>query len=119
MLEFRPSPEFNYEAGKYKLINLRLFANGSSDVSFITPGDNDPYDDFGDATVSGHTDHQGQMMRLSSSIDIESRLTIGCTGALLTYMARRKAVRNPADNVDANNSFCICTVDMFSLRGMM
>ena len=119
MLEFRPSPEFNYEAGKYKLINLHLFANGSSDVSFITPGDNDPYDDLGDATDAGHTDCRSQMMRLSSSIDIESRLTIGCAGALLTYMARRKAIRNLPDNVDANNSFCICTVEMFSLRGMM
>ena len=119
MLEFRPSPEFNYEAGKYKLINLHLFANGSSDVSFITPGDSDLYDDFGDVTDAGHTDYRGQMMRLSSSIDIESRSTIGCAGALLTYMARRKAIRNLPDNVDAKRSFCICTVEMFSLRGMM
>ena len=119
MLEFRPSPEFSYESGKYKLINLRLFANGSSDVSFITPGDNDPCDNFGDATSAGHTDCRGQTMRLASSIDIESRLTIGCAGALLTYMARRKAIRNLPDSFDANNSFCICTVEMFSLRDMM
>lgn len=119
VLEFRPSPEFNYESGKNKLINLRLFANSSSDVSFITPGDNDPCDDFGDATNAGHTDRRGQMMRLASSIDIESRLTIGCAGALLTYMARRKAIRNLPDSFDANNSFCIYTVEMFSLRNMM
>lgn len=119
MLEFRPSPEFNYDAGKYKLINLRLFADGSPEVSFITPGDDDSYDDYGDGTGVGYTGRQGQLLRLSASIDMESRLTIGCAGALLTYVARRKAVEHRPNDVDANNSFRISTIEMFSLKGIM
>ena len=119
MLEFRPSPEFNYDAGKNKLINLRLFADCSSEVSFITLGDDDPYDDYGDGSGEGYRGRHGQLLKLSASIDMESRLTIGCTGALLTYVARRKAVDYFPADTNANKSFCISTIDMFSLRGTM
>lgn len=119
MLEFRPSPEFNYDAGKNKLINLRLLADDSLEISFITPGDTDSYDDYGDGTGAGYTGRQGKLLRLSASIDMESRLTIGCAGALLTYVARRKAVEHLPGDVNANKSFGISTIEMFSLEGMM
>ena len=118
-LEFRPSPEFNYDAGKSKLVNLHLFANGSSEVSFTTPGDNDPYDENGDGTNAGYTSRQGQLLKLSASIDMESRLTIGCAGALLTYMARRKAVEHVHDDNKANNAFRISQLEMFTLKDTM
>ena len=119
MLEFRPSSEFNYDAGKTKLINLRLFAECSSEVAFLTPGDDDPYDDYGDGIGKGYTGRQGQLLKLSASIDIESRLTIGCTGALLTYIARRKAVEYPPGDTRANPAFSISSIEMFSLKGVM
>ena len=119
VLEFRPSPEFNYDAGKNKLMNLNIFADGSSKVSFSTPGDNDPYDDYGRDTDVGYTGRQGQLLRLSASVDMESRLTIGCAGALLTYVARRKVVEYLPADTNANKSFCISTIEMFSLRGTM
>lgn len=118
-LEFRPSSEFNYDAGKNKLINLRLFADGSPEVSFITPGDDDPYDDYGSGADAGYTGRQGQLLRLSASINMESRLTIGCACALLTYVARRKAVEQLPDDINANNLFRFSTIEMFSLKGMM
>ncbi len=119
MLEFRPSPEFNYEVGKNKLINLQPFVDGSPEVSFITPGNDDHYDDYSNGTGTGYTGRQGQLLRLSASIDMESRLTIGCAGALLTYVARRKAVEYLPGDIDANKSFRISTIEMFSLKGMM
>lgn len=119
MLEFRPSPEFSYDAGKTKLMNLHLFAEGSSEVSFITPGDNDPYDDYSNGTDAGYTGRRGEMLRLSASIDMESRLTIGCAGALLTYLARRKAVELSPDDVNTNNSFYISTLEMFTMKDTM
>lgn len=119
LLEFRPSPEFNYDAGKNKLINLRLFAECSSEVSFLTPGDDDPYDDYGDGTGKGYAGRQGQLLKLSASIDMESRLTIGCTGALLTYIARRKAVEYLPGDTQASKLFSISTIEMFSLKGIM
>ena len=120
VLEFRPSPEFDYEAGKCKLLNLHLFADGSSDVSFTTPSDNDPYNDYAEGgNHAGYTGRQGQLLRLSASIDIESRLTIGCAGALLTYVARRKAVERVPDDIDANSSFRVTRLQMFTLKETM
>ncbi|KAF6234396.1 hypothetical protein HO173_007429 [Letharia columbiana] len=119
VLEIRPSQEFSYDAGKNKLINLRLFADGSPEISFITPADNDPYDDYGEGIGAGYTGRQGQLLRLSASIDIESRLTIGCAGALLTYVTRRKAVKYLPNDVNPGNSFRISTIEMFSLKGIM
>lgn len=119
MLEFRPSTEFNHDAGKNKLINLGLSTDGNPKISFITPGDNDPFDDYGDGTAVGYTSRQGQLLKISASIDMESRLTIGCAGALLTYVARRKAVENLPDEVNATDLFRISTIEMFSLKGTM
>ena len=119
VLEFRPFPEFNYDAGKNKLMNLNIFADGSSKVSFSTPGDNDPYDDYGRGTDVGYTGRQGQLLRLSASVDMESRLTIGCAGALLTYVARRKAVEPVPDDNNASNSFYISKIQIFTLKDMM
>ena len=119
VLEFRPSPEFDYEAGKSKLLNLHLFADGSSEVSFTTPGDSDPYNDYGDSNDAGYTGRQGQLLRLSASIDMESRLTIGCAGALLTYVARRKAVERVPTDINANSSFRVSKLQMFTLKETM
>ncbi len=119
MLEFRPSPEFSFDAGKTKLMNLNLFANSSCEVSFITPGDDDAYDGHGNGTEAGYTDRQGQLLRLSASIDMGSRMTIGCAGALLTYVARRKAVEYVPDDVYAKNSFRISALEVFSLQDTM
>ena len=122
MLEFRPSPEFNYDTGKNKLMNLDLFAKSSSEVSFITPGDNGDYDDSGDGTDTGYTARQGRLLRLSASVDMESRLTIGCAGALLTYVARRKAIEYVPDDVYdvyASNSFRVSVLEMFSMKNTM
>ena len=119
MLETRPSPEFGYEAGKNKLVNLRLRSDDASQVSFITPGDTDAYDDRDGRNGAGYTVRQGKLLRLSGKIDIDSRLTIGCAGAVITYLQRRKAVEYLPGDVDANLAFHISAVEMFSLAGFM
>ena len=119
MLEFRPSPEFNYDAGKNKLMNLHLFTDANSEVSLSTPGDNDSHNNHGEDTDAGYTGRRGQLLRLSASIDMESRLTIGCAGALLTYMARRKAVEYAPGDVYTTDLFQISALEVFSLRNTM
>ena len=119
VLESRPSPEFNYDAGKNKLMNLDLFADGSSEISFITPGHDDPYDDNGGGTDAGYTRRQDELLKLSASIDMESHLSIGCAGALLTYLTRRKAVEHVSDDINTNNTFYISTLEMFTLKDTM
>ncbi|KAL9127109.1 MAG: hypothetical protein Q9217_003959 [Psora testacea] len=92
VLEYRPSTEFAYEAGKKKLVNLRIAAFNELNASFITPGDCANYKDPTDGEELGFTARQGNLLKLSATIDMESRLTIGCVGALLTYVERKKAI---------------------------
>lgn len=118
IIESRPSPEFSYEAGKNKLINLNLSTDGGPDVSFITPGYDDAYETYGRGNEAGFTGRQGKLLRLSAWIDMESRLTVGCACALLTYVGRRQVVENLPDGTAAG-TFSIVSIEMFSLQGMM
>lgn len=119
LLEYRPSPEFSYEGGKNKLINLRFLADGGPEMSFTTPGDNNLYDEYNDGSRNDKTGRQGQLLRLSAWIDMDSRLTVGCAGALLTYVGRRKAVEYLPGNASASNTFRISNIETFTLKGMM
>lgn len=119
IIESRPSPEFSYEAGKNKLVNLNLSTDGGPEVSFITPSYDDAYETYGEGNQPGFTGRQGKLLRLSAWIDMESRLTVGCAGALLTYVGRRKAVECLPNTGAVSTSFGISSVEMFSLQGMM
>ena len=115
----RPSPEFNYESGKNKLVNLRIGSDVGPRVNFVTPGDADAYDEYNDGTGGGFAGRQGQLLRLSGWIDVESRLTVGCAGAVLTYLQRRKAVQYLPGDIDSELAYRVSTIEMFSLSGMM
>ncbi len=119
VLEFRPSPEFDYDAGKKKLINVQLASDAGTRVIFLTPGENEGYEDDEDGNKLGLTNRQGKVLKLSSLVDMDSRLSIGCAGAVLTYIGRRKAVEYLPAGVNANSSFRISTVETFSIKDTM
>lgn len=80
---------------------------------------NDSFGDYEDGNEVGCTSRQGRLLRLSAWIDMESRLSVRCAGALLTYIGRRKAVEYLPNDTDAVASFRISTIEMFSLKGQM
>jgi DNA mismatch repair protein MSH5 len=77
VLDSRPSPEFQFDAAKNKLINLDIAAEHGPEIVFTTPGD-----DLisGAAHGQGHIDsgvgRQGKLMRLAGWMDLDSRLTV-------------------------------------------
>ena len=115
----RPSPEFGYESGKNKLINLRIGSDVGPRVTFITPDDVDAYNDYGGGGEADFVGRQGQLLRLSGWIDVESRLTVGCAGAVLTYLQRRKTVQYLPGDIDSELAYRVSAIEMFSLSGMM
>ncbi|KAF2471929.1 uncharacterized protein BDR25DRAFT_366675 [Lindgomyces ingoldianus] len=116
LLEVRPPSEFAYETAKSKLVHLRIGEGDGPQVTFVVPGDVVAADGFDEDDV---TRHQGQLLRLSGWVDMESRLTVGCAGALLSYLQRRRtAAYLPGDNA-AYLMFRISTLEMFSLRDTM
>ncbi|TKA69375.1 hypothetical protein B0A55_06164, partial [Friedmanniomyces simplex] len=102
-----------------KLVNLRLGQQGGPRVTFVVPGDvTAEHEDFNNPEA-GFAGRQGQLLRLSGWINVESRTTVGCAGAVLSYLQRRRTTSYlPGDQASAA-TFRIATVEMFSLSGSM
>lgn len=118
-VDIRPSQEFGYEAAKTKLVNLESIVASGESPSFLVPGDASTYEDEQDHENLGSTNRQGKLLRLSSCIDFESRIGVGCMGAILTYLQRRRAADYLPEDPDAQWAFRVRTLDMFSLRDTM
>ncbi|MCJ1249396.1 MutS protein msh5 [Trapelia coarctata] len=119
IIDIRSSPEFNYEAGKRKLVDIRTLKRARSLADFVVPGEDTSYEEYGEGYETGFTRHQGKLLRLSGSIDLESQISVGCAGAVLTYLQRRRAVQYLPGDEDAARSFQISAIEMFTLDGIM
>jgi len=117
-VELRPSSEFNHEAGKNKLINVHL-PSDDGHPNFITPGNADNYEGYDEKYQAGFTGRQGKFLRLSGRVDLESRLSVGCACAVLSFLSRRKAVEYLPGDADANLACRILTIESFSLEETM
>lgn len=86
----------------------------------ITPDNNNyHYDGYEDQSEPGSTGRYGKLLRLSGRVDLESRLSIGCCGAVLTYLSRRKAVQFLPGDLAADLAFRVSTMEMFNLHNTM
>lgn len=117
MLETRPSSEFSYYGGKSKLANLRTGPDAEAQAVLKTPGDIDTYDECADSI--GCTGHQGNLLKLSAKIDLESQLTIGCAGAVLAHLQRKRAAQYLPGDEAAHSAFQVSAIAMFNLDGFM
>ncbi|KAI1197518.1 muts domain V-domain-containing protein [Nemania serpens] len=109
------SVDFRYEAGKNKLLDLCLGMDGPQTMLYTTVVD--------DAVPEADGHHsrgsrQGHLMRLATFIDLDSQLTIGCAGAVLTDIQRRRTTHYLPNDPDAL-AFEIRSVEMFSLFNSM
>jgi DNA mismatch repair protein MSH5 len=119
LLECRPNAEFGYDASRKKLVNLRIGQHNGPRVTFVVPGDVMPQ--IGSRAVDDYEqqDRQGQLLRLSGWINLESRMTVGCAGAVLSYIQRRRATSYLPHDGDALGMFRVGTIEMFSLAESM
>lgn len=101
------------------MLSLSLFDNCCSLSALMTPGENDIYEEYKNNNGVGYTDRQGKLLKLSAAIDMDSRLAVGCAGAVLTYIGRRKAVEHLPGDLNANSLFRISKVERFSIKDTM
>lgn len=118
LLECRPATEFGYETCRKKLMSLRIGENDGPRVTFVVPGDTLPYEGARTADDYENPDKQGQLLRLSGWINMESRLTVGCAGAVLSYIQRRRSTTYLPHDQEAAG-FRVAAIEMFSLSGSM
>ncbi|KAG9186743.1 hypothetical protein G6011_09851 [Alternaria panax] len=116
LLEVRPPNEFSYDAGKNKLVSLRLGEENGTRVNFKIPGEFGSMDRLDGEGTAGR---QGQLLWLAGWIDLESRSTIGCAGALVSYLQRRRAAAYLPGDRAVYLMFRVATLEMFSLRETM
>ncbi|KAK6958086.1 hypothetical protein Daesc_000879 [Daldinia eschscholtzii] len=111
------SADFRYEAGKGKLLALNLQTPGPQSVLFTSVIDD--IVDEADNNAGHESSRQGRLMRLGTSINLDSRLTIGCAGAVMGDLQRRRTVNYLPNDPDALIAFRIRSVEMFALFDSM
>ncbi|KAI4752933.1 hypothetical protein E4T52_14463 [Aureobasidium sp. EXF-3400] len=116
----RPASEFSYGSARNRLAGLKLDHEDGPKITFVTPGDliaegNEEHI-AGDAAVESR---QGQFLRLAGWIDVDSKVTVGCAGAILTYIHRKRAATFLPGDVAAQAMHRISTIEMFTLAGSM
>ena len=69
----------------------------------------------------GFTHQEGRLLSLSSSVDMENTITVGCAGVILTHLQRRRTSElglNDHHRQDGG-SWRVKAVEMFSLKETM
>jgi DNA mismatch repair protein MSH5 len=61
---------------------------------------------------------EGRLLHISSSVDMENPVSIGCAGAVLTHLQRRRATATSIGPLD-DCPFRVRYLEMFSLRDSM
>ncbi|PSN73019.1 hypothetical protein BS50DRAFT_653326 [Corynespora cassiicola Philippines] len=117
VLEIRPTSEYSYDGAKGKLANLRLDEVDGTQTTLVNPGDVVPVEDFDGNEDAGS--RQGRLLRLAGRIDLDSRLTVGCAGALLSFLQRRRAAAYLPGDPAIHLMLRISHLQMFSLRDTM
>ncbi|KAA8625153.1 MutS Mismatch repair ATPase [Pyrenophora tritici-repentis] len=116
LLEVRPPSEFYYDSARTKLVALRLGEENGTRVRFNVPGELAAANHHEEESSAGQ---QGQLLRLAGWIDLESRSTVGCAGALISYIQRRRAASYLPGDHTARLMFRVVTLEMFTIRETM
>lgn len=117
-IELRPLADFKYDQALHKLSTLPSLQE-TTGVRFLIPGEEDQNGDNVFAEGIGLTDERGRALHISSSINLESRISIGCAGAIITYLQRKKASEYLDGDRAADQAYPIIRLEMFSLKNTM
>ena len=120
-LHIRPASEFSVEAAKNKLVNLDSIFEGNNnfETRFITPGDAGLFEGALENHEVGLTTRHGRYIQLSAWIDLDNTISVGCVGAILAFLQRRRSRQYLQDDPAAQEAYKVRTIEMFSLSGTM
>ncbi|CAL5870624.1 uncharacterized protein PFLUO_LOCUS4863 [Penicillium psychrofluorescens] len=117
-VDVRPTSEFNHASAQSKLVSLELSSTHEERLRFFVPHDGIAAPDEVNAEDMGFTLQEGRLLHISSSVDMENPVTIGCAGAILTYLLRRRASQ-PSLADKGGIGFQVRSLEMFSLHDTM
>jgi DNA mismatch repair protein MSH5 len=105
----RPATEFTYFSAKSKLCSLQIGESRGPTLTLQIP--TDPHQ------VSGNEHSRSDFIKLSAWINTDSKVSVGCAGAVLSYLQKKKTVETMGAGQDA--TLHICNIEMFSLADVM
>ncbi|RJE19961.1 hypothetical protein PHISCL_07701 [Aspergillus sclerotialis] len=114
-LDVRPSQEFSYENAKSKMVALEISSVHEERLQFLVPHNGMISPEHLDTESMGFTLQEGRLLHMSSSVDMENVVTIGCAGAVLTYLQRRRATEPNLGNA-TSDAYAVKSVEMFGLK---
>lgn len=115
-IEIRPGPEFSYEGALQKLTQLPLMAYKPK-ARLLVPGETVAEDVQIDEI--GLSDHRGRLLNVSTWINIDSKVSISCAGAILRCLQRMKASEFLQDDPAAERVYCITSLSTFTCKDSM
>lgn len=117
-IEVRPPQEFSYSNAEYRLVALEVSSSHEDRLRFFVPHHGIDGPEEVSPEEIGFTLHEGRLLHISSAIDMENTVTIGCAGAVLTYLQKRRAAGSSIGPID-DNAFRVRSLEMFTLRDAM
>lgn len=92
-------------------------------LRFLVPesGISGPSPEEVNAEDMGFTLHGGRLLHISSSVDMDNPITLGCVGAVLSYLQRRRATGTSMDPIGPTDEcpFQVRSLEMFNLENTM
>ncbi|ETN41594.1 uncharacterized protein HMPREF1541_03530 [Cyphellophora europaea CBS 101466] len=117
-VDLRPNPEFNYEGALDKLSRLGTL-HADTSVQFLAPGDDDTFEGTPGTPDFGLSSRQGALIQVSAWLDLDSKVSIGCLGAVIGYLRRRRSSEYLQHDPDAQFAHRISCLEMFTLKNTM
>jgi DNA mismatch repair protein MSH5 len=88
-------------------------------TELLTPGDPVNYEEESQPEEVGLTTRHGKLMRVSTWLDLDNRVSVGCVGAIIAYLQRRRSNTQLLADTDINQVFPFASLEMFNLGGTM
>ncbi|KAJ5664349.1 hypothetical protein N7507_005080 [Penicillium longicatenatum] len=117
-VDVRPTQDFSYSNAENRLVALEASSSHEGRLRFLVPHNGLTGSEEVSPEDLGFTLHEGRILHISSSIDMESPVTVGCAGALLTYLQKRKAASIGMGHMNGC-AFQVRFLEMFSLKDTM
>lgn len=116
-IDIRPSQEFGHASAMSKLVSLDISSKHEEQMKFLVPHAGLVDTDQMDTESLDFTLQEGRLLHMGGSIELQNTVTIGCAGAILTHLQRRRATM-----LSGNGSieiFRVASIEMVGLKGTM
>ncbi|PWW76611.1 hypothetical protein C7212DRAFT_357556 [Tuber magnatum] len=105
-ISIRPTGEFSYEAARNKLTSIKIGQIDGPILTLQSPGD--IHD------IATDEQRRGNLLRLAGWVNVDSRISVGCSGTVLTYLQRKQVATSLT-----GQAVPVANIEMWSMNDTM